>query len=74
MDGKIDTMKGRLKEAVGVLTDNDHLKREGQQDQVVGEVKEEAERAADEVQDKAARVAEQVQKEVARAVEKVKNA
>jgi len=33
--------------AVGVLTDNDNLKREGQQDQVVGEVKEEAERAAE---------------------------
>jgi uncharacterized protein YjbJ (UPF0337 family) len=63
MDGKIDTIKGRLKEAVGALTDNDHLKREGQRDQVVGEVK-----------DKAARVAEQVQEEVARAVEKVKNA
>ena len=63
MDGKIDTIKGRLKEAVGVLTDNDHLKREGQRDQVVGEV-----------QDKAARVAEQVREEVARAVEKVKNA
>ncbi len=63
MDGKIDTIKGRLKEAIGVLTDNDHLKREGQRDQVVGEV-----------QDKAARVAEQVREEVARAVEKVKNA
>ena len=63
MDGKIDTMKGRLKEAVGVLTDNDHLKREGQRDQVVGEVKEEAERAA-----------EQVKEKVERAVEKVKNA
>jgi uncharacterized protein YjbJ (UPF0337 family) len=74
MDGKIDTMKGRIKEAVGVLTDNDHLKREGQRDQVVGEVQEEAARAADEVQEEAARVAEQVQEEVARAVEKVKNA
>jgi uncharacterized protein YjbJ (UPF0337 family) len=73
MDGKIDTMKGRLKEAVGVLTDNDDLKREGQRDQVVGEVKDKAAQAADEVQDKAARVAAQVQEEVARAVEKVKN-
>ena len=74
MGSTTDKIKGRVKEAVGVLTDNDRLKREGQTDQVVGEVKEEAERAADEVQDKAARVAEQVQEEVARAVEKVKNA
>ena len=74
MDGKIDTIKGRLKEAVGVLTDNDHLKREGQRDQVVGEVKEEAARVVEKVQEKAARVAEQVQEEVARAVEQVKNA
>ena len=38
--GKIDKIKGRIKEAVGALTDNDSLKREGQRDQVVGEVKE----------------------------------
>ena len=63
MDGKIDTMKGRLKEAVGVLTDNDHLKREGQRDQVVGKVK-----------DKVERVAEKVKNKAKRAVEKVKNA
>ena len=63
MGSKSDKIKGRIKEAVGALTDNDRLKREGQRDQVVGEVK-----------DKAARVAEQVQEEVARAVEQVKNA
>ena len=63
MDGKIDTIKGRLKEAVGVLTDNDHLKREGQRDQVVGKVK-----------DKVERVAEKVKEKVERAVKKVKNA
>jgi uncharacterized protein YjbJ (UPF0337 family) len=41
--GKIDQMKGRIKEAVGVLTDDDSLKNEGKLDQVVGEVKEPAE-------------------------------
>jgi uncharacterized protein YjbJ (UPF0337 family) len=41
---------------VGVITDNDRLKREGQTDQVVGEVKE----AAEKVQDKVARVVEKV--------------
>lgn len=48
---------------MGALTDNDNLKREGQRDQAVGEVKEAAERAA-----------EQVKEKVERAVEKVKNA
>jgi len=63
MGSKTDKITGRIKEAVGVLTDNDNLKREGQRDQVVGEVKEKAER-----------VAEKVQEKVARAVKKVKNA
>jgi uncharacterized protein YjbJ (UPF0337 family) len=63
MGSKTNKITGRIKEAVGVLTDNDNLKREGQRDQVVGEVKEKAER-----------VAEKVQEKVARAVKKVKNA
>jgi len=63
MGSKTDKITGRIKEGVGVLTDNDNLKREGQRDQVVGEVKEKAEW-----------VAEKVQETVARAVKKVKNA
>ena len=63
MGSKTDKIKGRIKEAVGALTDNDHLKREGQRDQVVGKV-----------QDKVERVAEKVKEKVARAVKKVKNA
>jgi len=59
MGSTTDKIKGRVKEAVGVLTDNDRLKREGQTDQVVGEVKE---------------VAEKVKDKVARVVEKVKDA
>jgi uncharacterized protein YjbJ (UPF0337 family) len=47
MSGKIDQIKGRIKEAVGVHTDDDHLKNEGKLDQVVGEVKETAERATE---------------------------
>ena len=47
MGGKLDQMKGRLKEAAGVLTDNDRLKRAGKLDQVVGKVKETAARAVD---------------------------
>ena len=63
MGSKTNKITGRIKEAAGVLTDNDNLKREGQRDQVIGAVKEKAER-----------VAEKVQEKVARAVKKVKNA
>lgn len=51
MGGKMDQMKGRLKEAAGVLTDDDRLKREGQLDQVVGKVKETADRAVNKMKD-----------------------
>jgi uncharacterized protein YjbJ (UPF0337 family) len=74
MDGKIDKLKGRIKEAVGVLIDNDHLEQEGQRDQVVGEVKEVAESAAEKVKEKVERVADKVKDTVKRAVDKVKNA
>ena len=60
MGSTTDKIKGRVKEAVGVLTDNDRLKREGQTDQVVGEVKETAARAAEKVKDKVARVVEKI--------------
>ena len=63
MGSKSDKIKGRVKEAVGALTDNDRLKSEGQRDQVVGKVKAKVERVAEKVKDKAKR-----------AVEKVKNA
>ena len=36
MGGKTDVVKGRLKEAAGVLTGNDELRAEGQADQAVG--------------------------------------
>lgn len=74
MGSKIDKIKGRIKEAVGALTDNDDLKREGQRDQAVGEVKEASESAAEKVKDKVEQVAEKVKDKVERTVEKVKNA
>jgi uncharacterized protein YjbJ (UPF0337 family) len=36
MGSSTDKITGRIKEAVGVITDNDRLKSEGQTDQVVG--------------------------------------
>jgi uncharacterized protein YjbJ (UPF0337 family) len=56
MGSTTDKIKGRIKEAVGVLTANDRLKSEGQTDQAVGEVKE----AVAKVKDKVARVVEKV--------------
>ena len=59
MGSTTDKITGRVKETVGVITNNDRLKREGQTDQVVVEVKE---------------VAEKVKDTVARVVEKIKDA
>jgi uncharacterized protein YjbJ (UPF0337 family) len=51
MGGKIDQVKGRIKEAAGALTGDDRLKREGKLEQVVGKVKETADRAANKMKD-----------------------
>ena len=48
MSGEADQTKGRIKEAVGDLTDDKDLKREGKVDQGAGKVKE----AVDKVKDK----------------------
>ena len=53
MGGKTDEVKGRIKEAAGVLIDNDELRTEGKVDQAFGKV----ERAAQEMADKAAKAA-----------------
>ena len=47
--GKTDELKGRVKEAAGALTGDAKLKREGQLDQVVGKVKQTAEKTIDKV-------------------------
>jgi len=39
-DGKIDQAKGRAKQAVGDLTNDDDLKAEGEADEVAGKVQE----------------------------------
>lgn len=49
MGGKLDQIKGRIKEAAGALTDDEKLKREGNLDQVVGKVKEKTEKAMDKI-------------------------
>ena len=51
MGSTFDDAKGRAKEAVGDLTDNDEMKTEGKADQLGAKVKEMAENAKDKVQD-----------------------
>lgn len=47
--GKLDQGKGRVKEAVGDLTGDDSMKREGKMDRAGGVVKEKAGNAAERV-------------------------
>jgi uncharacterized protein YjbJ (UPF0337 family) len=47
MSGTSDKIKGRVKEAVGVLTDDQRLKNEGKLDQATGKIKEVVERGID---------------------------
>ena len=46
-----DEAKGRIKEAVGDLKDDDDLKREGQTDEMVGNIKKRVDDAGDKVKD-----------------------
>jgi uncharacterized protein YjbJ (UPF0337 family) len=56
MDPNTDDLKGRAKEAVGDLTDNRDLKREGKVDRASGKAKE----FVDDVKDKADDVIDKV--------------
>ncbi|MGA8566930.1 MAG: CsbD family protein [Candidatus Binataceae bacterium] len=47
MSGTTDTIKGRVKEAVGVVTNDQKLKDEGRVDQAVGKVKKTVEQVID---------------------------
>ena len=48
---KTDEAKGRAKEAVGVLTDDRDLKREGKIDQAAGKAKESVDKVAEKTKD-----------------------
>jgi uncharacterized protein YjbJ (UPF0337 family) len=49
MGGKTDVVKGRIKEAAGVLTGNENLRQEGKTDQAVGKAKQSIQKVADKV-------------------------
>jgi len=58
MSGKTDVVKGRIKEAAGVLTGDDELRAEGKTDQAVGKAKEAVQKAADTVKEAVKKVFE----------------
>jgi uncharacterized protein YjbJ (UPF0337 family) len=62
MDPNTDDLKGRAKEAVGDLTDDDHLKNEGRADRATGKVKD----AIDKVEDKAKELVDDVRDRIQR--------
>ena len=47
--GKSDEVKGRVKEAAGVLTGDKKLKREGRADQAAGKIKQKVQKVIDKV-------------------------
>ena len=49
--GKSDELKGRVKEAAGVLTGDKKLKREGKADQAVGKLKQKVEKVIKKVKE-----------------------
>ena len=51
MGGKMDELKGRVKEGVGAATDDEQLEREGKLDRAGGEVKQKVGDAVDKVKD-----------------------
>ena len=55
-DGRYDEAKGRTKEAIGDLTDDDELKAEGKVDRASGSFKDKATDVVDKVRDKVRQV------------------
>ena len=62
-DSKSDDIKGRVKEAAGVLTGDEDLEREGKVDQAGASVKKTAEKAKDKVEDAVDAVKDKLTKE-----------
>ena len=58
--GKTDQVKGRVKQAAGVLTGDEKLEREGKLDRAAGKAKETAGKLADNVEEAASKVVEKV--------------
>jgi len=51
MSGKAEEIKGRVKESVGIMTNDERLKHEGKVDQASGKIKKTAEKVVNKVRD-----------------------
>jgi uncharacterized protein YjbJ (UPF0337 family) len=60
--GTTDKIKGRVKEAAGVLTDDETLKAKGKADQLAGKAKDAVEIVVDKVKDTVTKVKDTVKK------------
>ena|GEM_PF-372508 len=74
MTGKTDIIKGRIEEAAGVLTGSEKLRTEGQTDQAVGQVKENANQAISDAKEAARKTIGTAKKASQRTIDKVKAA
>ncbi|HME72237.1 MAG TPA: CsbD family protein [Myxococcota bacterium] len=66
MSGKMDKVKGRTKEAVGVLVGDKRLEREGKVERAAGDIKEKAGKLADDVKKKTEKVVDKVKSAIKR--------
>ena len=74
MGGKMDMAKGRIKEAVGALTDNNKLRNQGKADQTVGKVKQVTQTAVGKIKAAANRTVVAAKSTARQAVNSAKNA
>ena len=69
MNGSTEVVKGRIKEAAGVLTGNDKLRAKGQTDQAVGHVKQAAEKGVRKSKEAAQKIVDKTRNALEEAVD-----
>jgi len=74
MTAKTDVIKGRIKEAAGVLTGNDELRDEGRIDQTKGKIKGAANKAVADAKSAASIAVDQAKSAAKQSVKKAKEA
>lgn len=58
-----DQAKGKMKEAAGVITDDDKLKNEGKADQMVGDAKDAIHNVADKIEEGIDNIKDKIRKD-----------
>ena len=72
MKGSTEVVKGRIKEAAGVLTGNDKLRAQGKTDQAVGHVKQAAEKGVRQAKKSAQKIVDKARNISQEAVDEAK--